>query len=200
MWFIVKISFVKKISVLIPSSTILLILKNNTEKSQVREIKYNELKKRIFMKRSKGSTCWELLNQIRNLSFVVYDNDKLDHLHNELLKLVETLKYHASKDEKMILEKPNVVRNMSKSNNLRTSPKRKLKKSSLMGRVGILAERKRKATSTTVIDPKIKKTDIFEEQSCFDPNVLMTFSYKKLSKICQMLMTVLLIMMVKKIV
>ena len=53
------------------------ILKNNIEKSQVKETKYNELKKRIFIKRSKASTCWEMLNQIRNLSSVMYDNDVL---------------------------------------------------------------------------------------------------------------------------
>ena len=146
------------------------ILKNNIEKSQVKETKYNELKKRIFMKRSKASTCRELLNQIRNLSFVVYDNDVLDHLHDELVKLIETLKYHAPKDESLILEKPNVVRNVSTSCKFSTLPKPKLKKSNLTGRVGISAERKRKARSITVIDPKIKKTNIIEEQPCFDPN------------------------------
>ena len=43
------------------------ILKNNTEKSQVKEAKYSELKKHIFMKISKASTFQELLNQIRIL-------------------------------------------------------------------------------------------------------------------------------------
>ena len=61
------------------------MLKNNIEKSQVKETKYNELKKRIFMKRSNASTCRERLNEIINLSFVVYDIDVLDHLHDELL-------------------------------------------------------------------------------------------------------------------
>ena len=61
------------------------ILKNNIEKRQVKETKYNELKKRIFMKRSKASTCRERLNKIINLSFVVYDIDVLDHLHDELV-------------------------------------------------------------------------------------------------------------------
>ena len=40
--------------------------------------------------------------------FGVHDNDVLDHLHNELVKLIEILKYHAPKDESLILEKPNV--------------------------------------------------------------------------------------------
>ena len=64
------------------------ILKNDVEKSQVKKAKYNELKKRIFIKKSKASTCRELLNQIRKLSFVVYNNYALDHLHDELAKLI----------------------------------------------------------------------------------------------------------------
>ena len=38
------------------------MVKNNIEKSQVKETKHNKLKKRIFMERSKTSTCRELLN------------------------------------------------------------------------------------------------------------------------------------------
>ena len=37
------------------------ILENNTEKSQMKETKYKALKKGIFIKRSKTSTCEELL-------------------------------------------------------------------------------------------------------------------------------------------
>ena len=139
------------------------ILKNNIEKNQVKEAKYNELKKGIFIKRSKASTCRELLNQIRNLSSVVYHNDALDHLHDELVKLTEALKFG--------LEKPSAVRNVSKSSKFSTLPKSKLKKSNLTGTVGISAERKRKARSITVINPKIKKTNIIEEQPCFDLDV-----------------------------
>ena len=65
------------------------ILENNIGKRQVKETKYNELKKRIFMKRSKPSTCRELLNQIRNFSYVVYDDDLLDQLQDELVKLLK---------------------------------------------------------------------------------------------------------------
>ena len=67
------------------------ILKNDVDKSQVKKAKYNELKKRIFIKKSKASTCQELLYQIRNLSFVVYNNYALDHLHDELVRLIEPL-------------------------------------------------------------------------------------------------------------
>ena len=69
------------------------------------------MKERIFMKRLKASSYRELLNQIRNLSFAVYDNDALDHLYDELVELIETLKHHAPKDES--LKKPNVARNVS---------------------------------------------------------------------------------------
>ena len=55
------------------------------------------------MQRSKASACRELLNKITNLSFVVYYNDALDHLYNELVKLIEALKYHAPKVESLIL-------------------------------------------------------------------------------------------------
>ena len=37
------------------------IFENNIEKSQVKETKHKKLKKRIFMKRSKTSSCRELL-------------------------------------------------------------------------------------------------------------------------------------------
>ena len=43
---------------------------------------------------------------------MVYDNDALDHLHDELLKLIETLKHRAPNDQRLVLEKPNAVRNM----------------------------------------------------------------------------------------
>ena len=68
----------------------------------------------------------------------------------------------------MILEKPKVVRNEGKSSKISTLPKPKLKKSNLTVRVGISGEWKRKARLITVIDTKTKKTDITEEQSCFD--------------------------------
>ena len=65
---------------------------------------------------------------------MVYNNNALDYLHDDVVNLIETLKYHAPKDESLILEKPNVVRNV----------KPELKKSNLTGRIGILAERKKK--------------------------------------------------------
>ena len=68
------------------------------------------------------------------------DNDVLDHLHDELVKLIEILKYYVPKDASLILEKPN-VRNVSTSCKFSTLPKPKLKKSNLTGRVGISAER-----------------------------------------------------------
>ena len=137
------------------------ILKNDVEKSHVKKAKYNELKKRIFIKKPKASTCRELLNQIRNLSFVVYNNYALDNLHDELVKLIEPLKYYPPKDESLILEKPNVVRNVSKFSKFSTLPKPKLKKSNLTGRVGISAERNRKVRSITVIDPQNKESKYY---------------------------------------
>ena len=99
---------------------------------------------------------------------MVDDNDVLDCLYDELVKLIETLKYRAPKDESLIPEKPKVVRKVSKYIIFSNSPKLKLKKSNVTGRVGISVERKRKARSITVIDSKIKKTNITEEQFCFD--------------------------------
>ena len=138
--------------------------------------------KRIFMKRSKPSTCRELLNQSRNLSFVVYGNYALDHLHDELVKLIEPLKYRASKYESLILGKTNVVRNVSKSSKFSTLPKPKLKMSNLTGRVAISAERNRKVRSITIIDPKIKKANIIEGQPCFDPNDVYDIPMKETIK------------------
>ena len=82
----------------------------------------------------------------------------------------------------MILEKPNAVRNVSTSSKFSTLPKPKLKKSNLTGRVGISAEQKRKARSITVIDPKIKKTNIIEKQHCFDSNDVYDIPMEKTIK------------------
>ena len=79
------------------------MLENNIEESQVKKTEYTELRKHIFMKKSKASTCGELLNQIRNLLFIMYNNDKLGYLYDELVTLIETLKYQASKDQNLIL-------------------------------------------------------------------------------------------------
>ena len=76
---------------------------------------------------------------------------------------------------------------MSKSSKFSTLPKPKLKKSNLTGRVGISAERKRKARSVTAIHSKIKKTNIVEGQPCFDPNdvyeILMEETIKDLTNV-----------------
>ena len=95
---------------------------------------------------------------------MVYNN-----LLEEFVKLIETLKYHAPKVDSLILEEANVVRSASKSSKFSTLPKPKLKKSNLTGRVGISVERKKKARSIIVIDPKIKEKNLIEEQPCFDP-------------------------------
>ena len=39
------------------------MLENNIEESQVKKTEYTELRKHIFMKRSKASTCREPMNQ-----------------------------------------------------------------------------------------------------------------------------------------
>ena len=43
-----------------------------------------EIPKKCYPKRSKTTACRELLNQIKNLTFVVYDNDALDQLYESL--------------------------------------------------------------------------------------------------------------------
>ena len=92
---------------------------------------------------------------------MAYNNYALGHLHDELVKLIEPLKYYPPKDEILILEKPNVVRNVSKFSKFSALPKPKLKKSNLTGRVGISAERNRKVRSITVIDPPKKESKYY---------------------------------------
>lgn len=44
----------------------------------------DSIPKKCVLNRSKASSCREILNQIKSLSFIVYDNDALDHLHETL--------------------------------------------------------------------------------------------------------------------
>ena len=140
--------------------------------SDTTNTQFEELKKKVYMKRSKAFSWRELLNQIKNISYIVYDNEALDHLHNELSKLLETLRHHAPKDKELVLEKPHTVRNIAQMKTCSSLPKPKQRKSSLTGRVGIAAEQKRKATTVSVMVPKMKKVaeSTVEEFPEFDAN------------------------------
>ena len=62
-----------------------------------------ELKKKVYGKNSKASSCRELMNQIKNLTYLIYDNDALDYAHETLTKLLETMSYHAPKEDNLVL-------------------------------------------------------------------------------------------------
>ena len=43
--------------------------------------KFGQLQRKVYAKKSKAASCRELLTQIRNMTYVIYDNDVLDCIH-----------------------------------------------------------------------------------------------------------------------
>ena len=66
---------------------------------------------KCYFKRYKAAACIELLNQIKNLTFVVYGNDALGQLYESLSA---DLKNNAPVEDNLVAEKPSVVRNQTK--------------------------------------------------------------------------------------
>ena len=137
-----------------------------TEENVTQTVRLSEFRKKIFPKTSKASFCRDLLNQIKSMTFTVYDNDALDHLHELLSKAVKTLSYHAPKDDNLIIERPTVMRVVPKSSRrFAHLPKPKSKKTFLSGRVGVSTEKRKFAASIDVTQPKpkLKSPVIIEE-------------------------------------
>ena len=100
-----------------------------------------EIPKKCYLKRSKA--CRELLNKIKSLAFVVYDNDALDQLYESLSADLKDFSRHAPVEDNLVVEKPLVVRNQTKK--FPPLPKPKEKKSALSGRVGVSTEKRKLA-------------------------------------------------------
>ena len=55
------------------------------------EAKFQEIPKKVYPKKSKASSCREILNKLRSLTFVVYDNGALDSLEEQLSEILQDL-------------------------------------------------------------------------------------------------------------
>ena len=116
--------------------------------------------KKVYPKRTKASSCRELLNQIKSMTYLVNEVEVLHSLEDQLKSSLKMLSDLAPQDDGVVTEPLRVKRRINKSNikvDLPNLPKPKSLKSSLTGRVGIAAEKRKIAASVSVND--IKKED-----------------------------------------
>ena len=113
-----------------------------------------EILKKCYPKRSRAAACRELLNQIKSLTFVVYDNDALDQLYD-----LKDFSRHAPVGDNLVVEKPRIIRNQTKK--FLPLPKPKEKKSALSGRVGVSTKKWKLASAIDVVIKKLASaTDV----------------------------------------
>ena len=116
------------------------------------EVLQKEIPKKCFSKRSKAVACRELLNQMKSLTFVVYDNDALDQLYESLSADVKDFSRHAAVEDNLVIEKPRVITNQTKK--FLPLPKPKETKSALSGREGVSNEKRKLAPVIGVMAKK----------------------------------------------
>ena len=143
----------------------------NFDLTEYEEIAFNdqhvalkEMQKKIYPKRSKASAVRELLNQIKSLTFIVYDDEALETLRECLTNQLKSFSAHAPKEDNIVIERPRVIRNEIKKK-YPPLPKPKNKKSVLTGRVGISTEKRKASASIKINSTKEKNNEknIIEE-------------------------------------
>ena len=140
----------------------------NRDNEEKDKMVYSKLPMKQFTKRSKASECRDLLNQLRSLTFIVYDVDSLDILHDTLADSLKTLSFHAPKEDDLIVERPMVSR-ASKENVYPELPKTKERKSVLSGRIGVSTEKRKASMAVDVGMPaKCAKVSVIEEFPSFN--------------------------------
>ena len=131
----------------------------NNEKSEEEglegDVLLKEISKKCYPKRSKAAECRELLNQIKSLPFIVYDNDALDRLYESLLADLKDFSRHAHVEDNLVVDKHRVIRNQTKK--FPSLSKLKDKKSALSGRVGVSTEKRKLASAIDVVAKKKAK-------------------------------------------
>ena len=70
-------------------------------------VELKELSKNQYAKRTKVTICREMLIQIKNLTYLIYDNEALTYLETELRNLSKAMQQDAPKDEQLILKTKN---------------------------------------------------------------------------------------------
>ena len=121
-----------------------------------------EIPTKVFPKRTKASSCRELLNEIKNLTYIVYETDALDVLEEQLVVALEGFRQFAQSDSGLLIRdfKRKPTQAEKKFDKL---PQPKNRKSKFTGRVGRLNENN-KFYSEISIDQKNSPVRYLQEQ------------------------------------
>ena len=86
------------------------------------------------------------MNEIKRLTYLIYDREVLDSLEEELCNIVHTLESKAPQDEGLLIEQHSYI-NIKPSSKYPPIPSSGFRKSKLTGRVGEGVGRKRAAAA-----------------------------------------------------
>ena len=131
------------------------------------EVVISELPMKKYPKRTKASSCRELLSQIKSLTYLVNDLEVLDTVEDSLKDLVKLLDGKAPQDRGIVTESVNIRRPIGCSKLRSKIPQAKRLKSNLTGRVGVAAERRKFSSAVTI--PKSVKNEEHEVTEEFAP-------------------------------
>ena len=67
-------------------------------------VNFNPLQKKQYSKKSKASTCRELLKQVKSLTFLIQNNNVFDKLEEDLRDILEDLKLSAPSENGLVRE------------------------------------------------------------------------------------------------
>ena len=99
-------------------------------------VNFNPLQKKQYSKKSKASTCRELLKQVKSLTFLIQNNNVFDKIEEDLRDILEDLKLSAPSENGLVRETLSNVRSSSKKGIFKDClPKPRKKKSCLTLRV-----------------------------------------------------------------
>ena len=137
------------------------------EEEKSKKIEVKAIPKRVYPKRSAASSCRDLLQQIKSITYIVHDEDSLDNLYLDLQSALEKIRHQAPKEEGLILEKKR-KETSSSFGTAEAIPNRGRRKRPWSGRVGASAAAKR-AVCDIKVDLKDDYTsaDVIEEHDIF---------------------------------
>ena len=148
-------------------------LNEHSESDRVTVITAKDIPVAVYSKRTKASSCRDYLNEIKRLTYLIYDREVLDSLEEELYNIVHTLESKAPQDEGLIIEQHS-YRNIKPSSKYPPIPSSGFRKSKLTGRVGEGVGRKRAAAANVQkilnLPTKSKQSKIEESLAEFNVN------------------------------
>ena len=101
------------------------------------EVVIKEIPRKQYSKRTKASNCWEILNHIKSLTYLINNVDTLDALEDQLKVSLELLENEAPKEEGVIVQPVKVKKKVKESDIKDEILNAKRIKSNLISRVGI---------------------------------------------------------------